>query len=675
MSAERFSTGKQFHWQGETYEVRRLLPGNNLNLANVRTGETRTVPVILLVEALFADGLQFVSDDRLSKRAIKSGGYVDLSDCPRALRAVAEYRLEIIRPLLELPPCERKKAIETRVREFKEKRDNSERHLEAAISVASVYRWIADYTESGGDLRALIPNTEKRGGKHKPRLKPEVEAIVMTVIDDLYYVRENRTIDYIQQEIAVRIEEENLHRHAGERLKLPSRATIGRRTAVLDVEGKLIAKRGRRAAKQELTQYGATDYPMVPLERVEIDHTRSDIVVIDEEDFLPLGRLTLTYCLDTPTRYPLGYYLGFEPPSYYTVMECLYCTILPKEDVRQKHGTEHDWIAYGIPHLLSIDNGKELIGRDLQDACNLLGIILQRTPIKTPHFKAAVERMFGTLNTGLLHTLPGTTFSNPWQRGDYDSLRQACISLDDLDKMMHIFLVDIYAEDFHQGLQGIPARQWEEATRNGFFPRVPSSAQELRILLGRVEYRTIQPYGIEFQSLRYNCPDLALLRTRTRKQDDRRVKFKYHPSDLSRIWVYDPFDKLHIEVPALAQEYTQGLSLWKHRVIRNFVLRQQDKVDIVALGRAQRRIQEIVEASLKHKKLGTRAKVARWQTSGRDSNRRERAEQEIADLTADKGTALPALPLPDLNLDLEQLEDEGWSISYDLPAGKMRNDD
>ena len=135
--------------------------------------------------------------------------------------------------------------------------------------------------------------------------------------------------------------------------------------------------------------------------------------MIDDRDNLPLGRLTLTHCLDTATRYPLGYYLGFEPPSYLTVMECLHHAIRPKDDVRKQYGTEHEWLAYGIPATLVIDNGKEFIGRDLEDACLLLGIVLQYTPVRTPQFKAGVERMFGSLNTMFFHALPGTTFSNP----------------------------------------------------------------------------------------------------------------------------------------------------------------------------------------------------------------------------------------------------------------------
>jgi len=152
--------------------------------------------------------------------------------------------------------------------------------------------------------------------------------------------------------------------------------------AAADFHGAQSARRETRAVKQ----YSQTPYPDVPLERVEIDHTRADLVVIDDRDNLPLGRLTLTYCLDTATRYPLGYYLGFEPPSYLTVMECLHHAILPKKDVRAKYGTEHAWLAYGIPATLVIDNGKEFIGHDLEDACCLLGWCC-----KTPGADATVQ--------------------------------------------------------------------------------------------------------------------------------------------------------------------------------------------------------------------------------------------------------------------------------------------
>ncbi len=679
MSAQKFSPGQIFTWRGDLYEVRQLLVNSQLNIVNMRTGTTQTVTAPQLVEAILVDELQFMTNTE-TDLSLAQKGSVDLENYSGAQRAVAEYRLEVIGPLLNLPPDARCQAINDRVKQLCKQHQTKARTLNTVISLASVYRWIKSYTQSGGDIRALMPNTTKRGGQQSTQLNLEAEATIKATIDDLYYVRECRSIDYIHREVAVRIKEENQRRPPPEQLKRPSRSTIARRLTSLKIQAVLEAKQGRRATKQQLTQYQATDYPAIPLERVEIDHTRTDLMIIDENDYLPLGRLTLTYGLDTATRYPLGYYIGFEPPSYLTVMASLYHMICPKEGIQARYGTQHDWLAYGIPYTLVVDNGKEFIGRDLDDTCHQLGMMLQQTPVKTPHFKASVERMFGTLNTGLFHTLPGTTFSNPKQRGDYDSLKQSCITLADLDQLLHIFLLDIYAENFHRGLQDIPARRWEKLTQCGFFPRVPASAKELSIFLGRVAYRTIQPYGIDLHSLRYNCSDLTPLRTRMSKRANKQVKVKYNPADLSHIHVYDPDDQYYLEVPALAQEYTQGLSLWKHKVIRNSVLNQQKTVDIVALGRAQRQIQAIVEESLQRKKLSTRTKIARWQNGGQTANvanGKEIIMVEPAMANHDATQTTPPVLDFEFNIDPEKLETEGWSISYDLPEtskGEIDND-
>jgi len=685
MSAQRFSTGRCFHWQDTTYEIRRLLPEGNLSIEDVLTGDAVVVELSTLVKALFDGQLCFaIKGHHTILRANDPAGteseYVDLTDCPEHLVTIARRRRDVLQPLLEMKPEERTRAaVEAYAREIRASTSEDEScGLQDSASVASIYRWIRDYTRSGNDLRALIPATVQRGGKGTSRLSDEVEAIVESAIRDKYYVREAVTIDDVVYEIAVRIEEENQSRAAREKLKAPSRRTVARRISALDMRSRFAARHGTRAAKREFSQYGDTEYPQILLERVEIDHTRIDLIVIDDQDNLPLGRLTLTYCLDLTTRYPLGYYMGFEPPSYLTVMECLHHAIRPKESVREKYGTENEWIAYGIPSALVIDNGKEFIGQDLQDACLLLGIVLQQTPVKTPHFKAGIERLFGTLNTMLFHTLPGTTFSDPQKRGDYDSVKQACVYLSKVDRIMNIFIVDIYAQRFHRGIEGIPARRWETAIQSGFSPRVPPNAEELFILLGRVSHRAIQHYGIRFQALRYNSSALTTLRTRLKGE---KVKVKYHPADLSRLYVYDLFDNRYIEVPALDQEYTRGLSLWKHRIIRRAARDEYGSVDLVALGRAKRKIQEIVEAGRSRKRVGTRARVARWDTAGKPT--REMADS--SGLNTDQGRE----DVPDFELassvphssesvepgwsDLpavDETSDDGWEITYDLPRNR-----
>jgi putative transposase len=541
-------------------------------------------------------------------------------------------------------------------------RGDERRTLETVLSWRTVYRWLKDYRR-GGDVRALIPATDQRGGKGQSRLQPEVSALIDAVIRDYYHKAEQVTIKDLLYLVAAAIEDENKLRPASDRLPMPGESTLQRRVDALDVRERFAARHGAKAARREFAQVGKTDYPQKPLERVEIDNTPIDLIVVDDTDFLPLGRLNLTKALDGATRYPLGYYLGFEPPSYYTVMECLHHAIWPKPDIRERYGTEHPWSAYGIPSLLVVDNGKEFIGQDLSDACLQLGITLENAPLQTPEFKAAIERHFGTCNS-LFHALPGTTFSNIFQRGDYVSERQACMTLSELDQTLHLFLMDLYAERFHKGLQAIPARRWEAAIQEGFSPRLPASAQELSILLGRVAHRTLHRYGVEFENLRYNCAELATLRYRLKGEP---AKIKYHPGDLSKVYVYDPFNQVYLTAPALAEEYTAQLSLWKHRIICQFVRREQDRVDLAALGRARRKIQEVVDAALSRKPRRGGRKLGRWQTGGQPPS--------LASGTP-AATPLPAVAAPtgpppadtdDILLGTVEAEEE-WGITYDLPA-------
>lgn len=661
MSPQRLSSGARFQWRGVTYQISRLLPDGKVNLEELLTGAVSIVEISTLVRGLFDDELHFLVDntpplmaDSTNQRSPFTS--LALSDYPDELVAIARYRLGVIRPLLALKSRTRA-AVTARVQEIKAAQPvDGERTLQTTVSIAAAYRWIAGYTRSGDDVRALIPAVHSRGGKHDSRLHPAVNVLVESVIQDKDGRPEQVTIDDVRHELAVRVAEENRVRPSTDQFRLPSRATLARRWAAAALD--------RAQTSRTLKQCAQTPYPDVPLERVEIDHTRSDLVVIDDRDNLPLGRLTLTYCLDIATRYPLGYYLGFEPPSYLTVMECLHHAILPKGDVRAQYGTEHTWQAYGIPATLVIDNGKEFIGRDLEDACCLLGTVLQYTPVLTPQFKAGIERMFGSLNTLLFHTLPGTTFSNSAERGTYDSAQHACVYLSEVDKLMHLFVVDLYAERFHRGLNGIPARCWEEKTRHGFAPGLPPSGQELAILLSRTETRVLHPYGIEFASLRYNADELIMLRTRLKGQA---VKIKYHPADLSYLYVYDPFERQYLRVPALDQDYTAGLSLWKHRVIRQAVLDEQAQVDPVALGLAKRKIQAIVDEGRQRKRQQTRTRTARWDMAGKPTRQVADAHQAVEVETAPQtGTVAPSVPVQSDSPAVSSgpLNDADWEVSY-----------
>ncbi|NDZ17630.1 hypothetical protein C7T35_39050 [Variovorax sp. WS11] len=111
----------------------------------------------------------------------------------------------------------------------------------------------------------------------------------------------------------------------------------GRGRVFEDVE-LAIAKHARRAAffykwltEKRLDVPDRTGGTYVELmELVQIDHTQSDLVVVDERWRKPIGRPWITLAIDIASRCVVGVYIAMERPSAATVALLLTRVALPK---------------------------------------------------------------------------------------------------------------------------------------------------------------------------------------------------------------------------------------------------------------------------------------------------------------------------------------------------------
>ena len=273
-------------------------------------------------------------------------------------------------------------------------------------------------------------------------------------------------------------------------------------------------------------------------------------------------------------------------------MLCLLHAFLPKPDYRTRYETEHDYPVYGLFEKLCIDHGRDFKSADLKNALAELGIIREEMPKETPWFKGSIERYFRSVNQRLLKGKPGYTFGNIVQLGDYDAQKDAVISLSAFLEVFHLFMVDIYPYSWHDGLEAVPIQRWQ-ASASVFRPDLFEDAVALkRILLPSAE-RVLQPRGIEWEGNFYRGAELARLRELHEKE---RVRFKYNPDDMDSIYVRDSSSPTGWrEWRSTNPEYTRGLSLAKHRVIRQYVNAQQQSVDPFSLARAKAHIQRVIE--------------------------------------------------------------------------------
>jgi len=99
----------------------------------------------------------------------------------------------------------------------------------------------------------------------------------------------------------------------------------------------------------------------------------------------------------------------------------------------------------GKPQQMYLDNAAEFKSEALRRGCEQHGIKLDHRPPGEPHYGGIVERVIGTMMQ-MVHELPGATFSNPAQRGAYDSDKQAALTLRELQRWLALAVAGYHGQ-------------------------------------------------------------------------------------------------------------------------------------------------------------------------------------------------------------------------------------
>lgn len=505
-----------------------------------------------------------------------------------------------------------------------------------APSVQSFYRWRRRYRVSGGDIRSLVSRTDLRGQRPKADYPERLIEIINDGIQRVYLNRQAETKVALRDWIHAEIKRENLKRPKEEALPLVTMKVIQRILNQHDQYVILKRRYGDRIARQRLAMFSRGPQCARVLQRVEVDNSPLDIVVIDEVTRLVLGRPWITAMVDRYSRMLIGFHISFRRPSLESVLRCLKHALLPKSYLKEKFpAIKQEWPCFGRIEQLVCDNGLEFHDRDLEAACADLGIHLIYCEPRAPFLKGVIERFLKTLNYSLTHGLPGTTFAKYDKRGDYKTEANAVLTLEELNEVLHRWIVDIYAQEFHRGIDGAPLTRWKEGVREHPPTLVPDPNQ-LRVYLSSVETRQLDKDGVQLKGLNYSAPELALIRG-TRKSV--KVTVRYDPDDLGTIHVLDPFRNEYVEVPCTQFEYATGLRIEQHELIRKRARMNYASMPLRdALLAAKRDLREFTESLL----AGRLSKTKKQRREkDRDALQRHADESLKASCTPVQGSAKP----------------------------------
>ena len=600
MGTSSLKTGAIIELDGRTHTLLAKIDKETWQLSDLRTRRIKELTDAELRKAYSSGLLRFETTTQIPLANDQRKTRLDFSE---EQWEKAKIRRAYVMAVLDMPSDSRK--IKPIVTEAWQKLRQPKRPPGAS----SVLRWKKAFQTAGRDITSLIDRNDKKGNTVS-RYPKEVREIVRDAVETKYLTRERGTLQDALDKALYEVNKENELRPKPIWLPRPTRRLVERVIAETSAFERCEARFGRQVATKRFRWVKSHLVSTAPLEKAEIDHTQLDILVIDEATSLPLGRPWLTVCIDRFTRCVLGVHVSFEPPSYLTVSKCLKQAITPKEWLKEQFpGIQSPWAAHGVMSVLVVDNGMEFHSKSLENACYTLGIELEYCPRRTPWFKPYVERLIGTLNRGVAHGKPGTSFSNILERNDYDPTKTAVIRYSTLREILYTWIVDVYHQRPHRTLGASPASMWESSISPDEI-RLADDPVRLDAILGASEVRTLTHKGIELYGLFYNSPQLAELRRKFSENVE--VDIRVDPTDLGKIVVVQPGKNEMYSVPAIRADYAKGLSLWQHKVCKRYAAQQLEQVSTDSWLAAKERISELVNADFARKRVKTRAKMARF---------------------------------------------------------------
>lgn len=421
------------------------------------------------------------------------------------------------------------------------------------IAASTLARYIKKYRDNSNAFNFFYQGI---GGNNSFRFSIEAEKIINEVLLNFIKERENFSPNDAYLIIKERIRALNTN------TKVPSERTIYRRVHKFDPYIMVKNKEGKRKANRIFKASGRSLISPSLLAIVEMDTHEIDCIILDKNGNA-LGRPELCIAIDVYTRAIVGWHLCMLPPSATKTLLVLKSMLI----------RPHRGLTGGLPTVIIPDNGCEFNNNALANFCNSFHITKSESQPYSPDDKAHVESFFKSLNESIIHKLRGTTYSSPLHRGDYDSVGNACYTLDTLRDLVNEWIENIYHKRVHSGTQQRPEKMWREASK--IFPVLTIPELEIERKCRTVFRYKINKGQINLKGLRYKSQALATLNYLFKEK----VTIYVDQLNLTTIYVQDPFNTSNlIQADSIYPEATKDLTLTEWLEAKE-ILREKYKSD------------------------------------------------------------------------------------------------
>lgn len=563
-------TGEIVSYLGSNFSIEKVLDLDTVLIRSLLNGKMTSVPIKEIYPPISEQS--------------KNDKDEDLATISDADWQEAQRRFNIIRPIIE-NDLEGEAIIEHAKR--------------SGVHFSTVYRWLKKYYE-GGERVISLKDEGVRGGKGQSRLNEGLDQIIASAIDKVYLNNRRLPIKKVYLEVCLQCE--NL------KLDPPHLNTVRNRIKDINEEERLKRRYGKSIARDRFEpikgHFPRADFP---LSVVQIDHTKVDIILVDEIERKPVGRPWITMAIDVFSRMVVGLYLSFDPPGALGTGMCLSNAILPKEIYLSKLNISGEWPCWGVMQVIHMDNAKEFRGLMLERACRNYGIEINWRPVKKPHFGGHIERLMGTFASEI-HSLPGTTFSNTKERKGYESEKEAVFTIKEFETWLVTLITDVYHNSEHSSIGRSPLEMYREGIfGSGSRPAMglPSRIfNERKVRLDFMPFveRTIQEYGVIIDHIYYYDDILrrwihSMEGKNSKSKSKKKFVFRRDPRDISVIYFYDPEIKEYFDIPYRDTSHPP-MTLWEFKeVTRRLAGAGSSKINEPLIFEAYKKLKQIEQSA------------------------------------------------------------------------------
>lgn len=470
-------------------------------------------------------------------------------------------------------------------------------------SYKTVIRWHQSFVNSDGKITSLV-NKDKKKGNRNPRIVGDEKYFELALERYLDSVRPSISAAYTYYCDLIIIENESI---VSGKIPMMSYTSFRLRIKKLPPYEVMFTRYGKYLADREFCFKHKIKMPTRILERVEIDHTPLDLILLDDELLVPLGRAFLTMLVDVYSGCIIGFHLGFQEPSFDSAAKAIIHAVKQKHYVKQLPiEFNNEWICQGKIENLVVDNGAEFLSKSLENACLETGINIIQNQVRKPWMKPFIERKFGEVIQGIVGWIPGKTFSNVLEKSQYNPEKDAVMRFNVFVEEFHRWIIDVHNAKTDTKSKRIPNLFWNNSYTK-LSPKLitDEESKTFKITMGLMKHRELTNKGITYHYITYDSEALAEYRkTYPQTKSSKQKKIKIDPDNLASIYVYLEELNGYIEVPSKDPDgYTHNLCLSLHKItIKAHKEYINENIDIYSLAKARLALHERIISENEHLK-------------------------------------------------------------------------